>query len=240
MNQLQVKGLIFDYGGTIDTSAVHWSEVLWNGYQHFQVPVSKQQFREAYVHGERTLDKSSLIQPEHNFLDLLNIKVDVETKYLVDHGYYMQAEPLRKACSNNIARYCYNHVLNVLQTVRPVLQRLAERYPMVLVTNFYGNIHAVLDDFQLPFFQEVIESAVVGIRKPDPQIFRLGVETLGLVPADVAVIGDSYSKDIVPAKALGCQTVWFKGVGWTDEQSEGESADIIIDKFQFLEQVLLF
>ena len=62
-----IKGLIFDYGGTIDTPAVHWSEVLWEGYGFCSVPVTKAQFREAYVHGERTLATQPLIRPEHDF-----------------------------------------------------------------------------------------------------------------------------------------------------------------------------
>ena len=27
------KALIFDYGGTLDTNALHWSHVLWEAYQ---------------------------------------------------------------------------------------------------------------------------------------------------------------------------------------------------------------
>jgi len=236
-----IKGLIFDYGGTIDTASVHWSEVLWQGYQHVAVPVSKEQFREAYVHGERTLAKYPLIRPEHNFLDLLRIKVDIEIRYLVDQGWLpnVQCSMFNVQCSmvNAIARFCYDYVLKVLETSRPVLLRLSERYPMVLVSNFYGNIHTILADFQLPFFREVIESAVVGVRKPDPRIFQMGVDALGLQPHEVAVIGDSYDKDIVPAKSIGCQTIWFKGIGWNNEQPDGTAADVIIDHFTALEAI---
>ncbi len=28
-----IKGIIFDYGGTIDTGGDHWSEVIWHAYQ---------------------------------------------------------------------------------------------------------------------------------------------------------------------------------------------------------------
>lgn len=45
--------LLLDYGGTLDTNARHWAHVLWDGYQHCNVPVSESQFREAYVFGER-------------------------------------------------------------------------------------------------------------------------------------------------------------------------------------------
>ena len=100
---------------------------------------------------------------------------------------------------------------------------------MVLVSNFYGNIHCVLREMGMEgIFQEVIESAVVGVRKPDPQIFMLGCKALQMEPAEVTVVGDSYDKDIVPAHSIGCQTVWFKGPGWTDEEPDGKAATRII------------
>ena len=71
---------------------------------------------------------------------------------------------------------------------------------MVLVSNFYGNIHQVLNEFDLDgLFDSIIESAVVGVRKPDPAIFTLGVKALGMAAEDTVVVGDSYTKDIVPA-----------------------------------------
>ena len=47
--KFELKGIIFDYGGTIDTNSRHWAEVLLEKYQLFQVPVTKEEFREAYV-----------------------------------------------------------------------------------------------------------------------------------------------------------------------------------------------
>ena len=83
-----VKGVIFDYGGTIDTNSRHWAEVLWSKYEEFQVPVDKASFREAYVHGERTLARVPLVKPEHNFHDVLRIKTDIQVKYLVEQGTF--------------------------------------------------------------------------------------------------------------------------------------------------------
>ena len=75
----------------------------------------------------------------------------------------------------------------------------------------------------------MVESAVVGVRKPDPRIFSIGVERLGMEPAEVAVVGDSYAKDIAPAKAVGCRTVWMRGEGWGgDEPVETPAADFTI------------
>ena len=74
----------------------------------------------------------------------------------------------------------------------------------------------------------MIESAVVGVRKPDPQIFTLGVKALGIKPEEAVVVGDSYDKDIMPAKAAGCRAVWLKGEGWTDETHDESLPDAII------------
>ena len=221
-----IQGIIFDYGGTIDTNAVHWSEVLWMGYEHVEIPVSKEDFRQSYVVAERALAKHPYIQPHHNFLDLLTIKCELETKDLVERGVWNVCKTERKEKSDAVAIYCYQHVLEVLGVSRPVIAHLAKQYPLVLVSNFYGNIETILKDFQLEYFQRVIESAVVGVRKPDPQIFQMGVEALRKVtgksakelPAeDILVVGDSYSKDILPATKVGCQTVWIKGLGWGEE-----------------------
>ena len=45
----KVKGILFDYGGTIDSDGLHWAEVIWTVYQEREVPVSKEVFREAYL-----------------------------------------------------------------------------------------------------------------------------------------------------------------------------------------------
>ncbi|MCD8301727.1 MAG: HAD family hydrolase [Prevotellaceae bacterium] len=213
-----IRGIIFDYGGTLDTNSLHWSEVLWQGYQSAEVPVTEQQFRDSYVFAERELARHPYIKPEHNFLDLLRIKVDIETRNLVAVQAWAASEAIRAAKSEAIALYCYRFVLEVLKVSRPVVEELSRRYPLVLVSNFYGNIGAVLQDFSLQYFQSVIESSVVGVRKPDPQIFRLGVEALGFEPQEVVVVGDSFSKDIVPAHSLGCQTVWMRGKGWGEKE----------------------
>ncbi|MDE6535681.1 MAG: HAD family hydrolase [Muribaculaceae bacterium] len=210
MNWKTIKGIIFDYGGTLDSRGVHWSEVLWAGWQHAGVDVTKEQFREAYVHAERALAKSPIILPEDNFLTLLRKKVKIELEFL---GLYSP-----ESCET-IAQYCYQAAKECIEESRPVLDALSERYPLVLVSNFYGNVSAVLADFDLlRYFPKIIESAVVGVRKPDPAIFQLGVDALGLPAQEVLVVGDSLKKDILPAESIGCQTAWLKGKGWTSDE----------------------
>lgn len=232
-----LKGVIFDYGGTIDSRGVHWSEVIWDGYCDAGVNVTKEQFRECYVFAERELAKVRHILPHHNFHDLLLIKMRIELDYLANQELLDKSliEPL----AEKIALFCYNAARSSVEEARPVLEALHSRYPMVLVSNFYGNVESVLADFDLRrYFKSIIESAVVGVRKPDPQIFRLGVDALGLEPKDVLVIGDSYKKDIVPAESIGCHVAWIKGKGWTADEDAQMHPNIIKNLSEILDVAL--
>ena len=83
----------------------------------------------------------------------------------------------------------YERTVEQTSKSRKVLQALKDRgLPLVLVSNFYGNMSVVLREFGFDgLFLQVIESAVVG---------------------------DSLDKDIIPAQEAGCQTVWLRGEGW--------------------------
>ena len=222
----EIEGIIFDYGGTIDSRGEHWSEVIWNAYIKAQVLPVKDDFREAYVFAERELARTKHILPEHNFNDLLNIKIEIELQYLASRGLFPAVQIESK--SKEIANYCYQSARDCVEEARPVLDALKRRYPLVLVSNFYGNVEAVLKDFNLLcYFDRIIESAVVGVRKPDPRIFELGLQALGLPAKKVLVIGESYKKDILPAESLGCKVLWLKGRGWTPEEDAQVHPNII-------------
>ncbi len=226
-----IKGYIFDYGGTLDTGGQHWGKVIWHAYEHLQVPVSETDFRDAYVHAERTLGKNPIIQPDFTFYKTLETKIRLQLEYL-------QTSYITPLTSYIIPLTSYLYEATVAETSksREVLLSLKKQYPMVLVSNFYGNIATVLKEFKLDgIFDTIIESAVVGVRKPDPQIFTLGVEALGMQPYEVVVVGDSMDKDIIPASKAGCHTVWFKGEGWTnDPVDESPAGKVITDLTQLL------
>ena len=222
----KVKGLIFDYGGTLDTGGDHWSEIIWDAYVKAGVAVDKAEFREAYVYAERELARERHILPAHDFHDMLLIKMRIELQWLAQNGHFPPALVEDKA--QEIAATCYESARDTVNEASPVLEKLSEKYPIVLVSNFYGNIETVLEDFGIrKYFEAIIESAVMGVRKPDPRIFEHGVKALGLLPEQTLVIGDSYRKDIVPAESIGCQAIWLKGKGWTQEEDEVLHPNII-------------
>ena len=220
------RGYIFDYGGTLDTGGCHWGRMFWHAYRELDVPVSEPQFREAYVYAERTLGRTPLISPDFTFRRTLEVKVELQLRALASTDLIGPIGPIGLISPiAPIVDYLYAAVLRHTAHSREALRQLDG--PKVLVSNFYGNMSTVLREFCLDdLFDAVVESAVVGIRKPDPRIFLLGIEALALQPGEVTVVGDSLEKDIVPAHAAGCRTVWLKGGQWTAGSS---GADVAAD-----------
>ena len=236
-----VKGIIFDYGGTLDTAGCHWGKMLWRAYERQQVPVTEEQFRDAYVFGERALGRNPIIRPDDTFHRTLSTKIRLEMEHLCTQGAWDATETEFKAKHQAVLNDLYAETKRTTAHSADVLRDLHKRYPMVLVSNFYGNIACVLREFGLEkFFLDIVESAVVGIRKPDPKIFTLGVEALNthhpspITPQEILVVGDSFYKDILPAQKAGCKTAWFKGEGWTSEEYDESIPDLIINDLQEL------
>lgn len=238
-----MKAILFDYGATLDTFGQHWGMVIWHGYEYLGIPVTEAQYREAYVYGERTLGNKEIIRKTDTFLTTLKVKIDLQFDFLRESGAWLP-EPVKCAEKHDaLVEYLYSGLQRNMEHTRQVLPQLREKgIPMALVSNFYGNVETVLEEMQIrDFFCDVIESAQVGIRKPDPRLYALGVEALrkNVLPqqiqeSDILVVGDSISKDILPAKSLGCKTAWFKGEGWKKEPVDETTPDFVIRDLQEL------
>lgn len=233
--EICIRGLLLDYGGTIDSGGRHWANVIWEGYQAAKVPVSEKDFREAYVYAERYLAAHPVVLPEDDFHTLLDKKVRIELRHLEETkgGAWVDK-------AEEVAAYCYQYARKETRKVSKVLEQLCTKYHMVMVTNFYGNMHAVLRDFGLDrYFEHIVESAVVGVRKPDPAIWKMGVEALGLPAGEVCAMGDSFDKDIESSHSAGCHTIWLKGEEWKPKQHDEKLPDAIITDIEQLPSALL-
>lgn len=243
-----MTAILFDYGATLDTFGQHWGMVIWHSYEHLGIPVTEAQYRDAYVYGERTLGSKEIIRKTDTFLTTLDVKIDLQFDFLRDSGAWLPEPGERKAKHDALVEYLYSGLQRNMSHTRQILSQLRDKgIPMALVSNFYGNVETVLEEMQIrDFFCDVIESAQVGIRKPDPRLYALGVEALRKIilprqmqESDVLVVGDSISKDILPAKSLGCKTAWFKGEGWKKEPVDETIPDFVIKDLQDIINIII-
>jgi putative hydrolase of the HAD superfamily len=78
-----------------------------------------------------------------------------------------------------------------------------------------------------PRFDVAVFSAVVGVRKPHPDIYRAAYEPLGVTAPDCVFVGDGGSRELTGAAALGMRALRLEsdGLGQVDPDVEwtGES-----------------
>jgi putative hydrolase of the HAD superfamily len=91
-----------------------------------------------------------------------------------------------------------------------------------VVSNFYGNLERILVDADMStLFGAIVDSAVVGVSKPDAEIFSLALARLGLAPGEALFVGDSLEKDVLPARECGLRAVLLAPVERTCELPPG-------------------
>jgi putative hydrolase of the HAD superfamily len=91
----------------------------------------------------------------------------------------------------------------------PVLQRLRARgYRLAIVSNWDGTL---LDEIRAAglagYFDTVLDSTVVGSRKPETRMFEIACAVTGVDPAEAVHVGDSPGADLVGALAAGIRPV---------------------------------
>lgn len=96
------------------------------------------------------------------------------------------------------------------EEIKPTLGALARQYRLAVLSNFNhpAYIAAMLEHFGLTtFFSAVVVSGAVGLRKPNPAMFELVLNRLGVTAAMSVMIGDNPTEDMRGAQAAGCHTV---------------------------------
>jgi len=234
-----VTTVLFDYGGTLDTAARHWSYVLHEGFSRAGLVMKQEAFRPAYVFAERALARYPYIRPEDNFLSLLRKKVAIEVEFLIRSGVWRPASYGEQArLVETVALYCDSYARCHVRRSEKTLASLATRYNLVVVSNFYGNLGTILHSYGIAkYFNALVESARVGVRKPSPLIWRMGAEAARANVDECLAVGDSFGKDVLPAHELGCQTVWFEGEEWEKADCDTSIPAHVIHS---LEELLLY
>jgi len=95
-----------------------------------------------------------------------------------------------------------------------LLAELRERgFELGVVSNGCGNVENLCVDFgYAPFLSVIVDSRRIGVSKPDPAIFVHAAEKIGRNPGEIMMVGDSFDRDIRPAKQIGMKTAWLEGI----------------------------
>ena len=117
-------------------------------------------------------------------------------------------DKLRAICHE--MTYQYRQVKGLRHVVEggvEVIHTLHRRgYKLGIISNLIGEEEIpnwLREDGLEPYFDAVVLSSVCHIRKPDPQMYLMGCQQLGLRPEQCASVADNLNRDITGAKAAG-------------------------------------
>ncbi|MGE5362796.1 MAG: HAD family hydrolase [Bacteroidota bacterium] len=233
---MKTKAILFDFGGTIDTGGVHWYEKFWKLYSDSGIVIDRNIFRDAFSYSEKQMHQRN--NAHLSFFDTYFLKISFQISYLKQFGMLSYIEDVEQF-SANFALLCQSEVETHIGKISELLSQLHSRYMMAIVSNYYGNLGLICKKFSIDkYFESIIDSAVAGVRKPDPGIFSLALEQLNISPPNAYAIGDSYEKDIAPAKLAGCRTIWLRNKGWHNTE-DASSADLVIHDLAEIKDILL-
>jgi len=84
----------------------------------------------------------------------------------------------------------------------------ARGYRVSCLSNSDGTVERLLADADLlPLLDDVVDSGVVGFEKPDPRIFGLAAERLGVATDAVVYVGDLHALDVVGPHGAGMHAI---------------------------------
>jgi putative hydrolase of the HAD superfamily len=71
-----------------------------------------------------------------------------------------------------------------------------------------------------PFVDVLVVSEEAGIAKPDPGIFQIALDRLGIRAEETVMVGDSWANDIVGARRAAIRAVWFNPRGLAKPEAD--------------------
>jgi beta-phosphoglucomutase len=212
-----VEAIIFDMDGVLVDS------------EPFHIEIEKRQF---------ALNNINVSEEEHH--QYMGVASDVMWREIVSrHSLNIPAEILvEQNRTENIRYFSEIAEIPVMSGLVDILEKFQQKdFPMAVASSSFPEvILLILEKTGLrKYFQVVVSSEEAGKSKPEPDVFLLAAQKLGIKPAHCMVVEDSFN-GIEAAHAAGMSCVAYQGTG-ADPKNQKE-ADAVIKHFAQLEMML--
>ena len=111
--------------------------------------------------------------------------------------------------------YWSPRIVRLVPGTMELLEYLKPNYHLHLVTNGFQEVqHTKLSGSGMePYFETLTVSVEVGVKKPNPEIFRYALQKAGATAEESLMIGDEMAVDIDGARAAGIDQILFNPSG---------------------------
>lgn len=196
------RAVLFDFGGTLDAAGLPWKERVFRLYREAGVAVAAERFDLLFYGADDAL--VGAVSPKLSFRETVR-------RLVTGVGAALHADD---ELSERLAARFVDDALATIDANTGLLARLARRYRLGIVSNFYGNLATVCQETGIrPLVSVIVDSNQVGWSKPDPRIFRCALDELGVKPEEAAFVGDSLTRDMMGARGVAMPHIWLIGEG---------------------------
>jgi len=172
-------------------------------------------FKPVYSYCEQTDTEVPLEEPFRQFLAKLGIQAD-DPQLIQD----ALADFLRPEIES---WKLYPDTIMLLSALKDMDLKLG----LVSNASDYTVITVIIDRLNIArFFDAVVTSAQLKLRKPKPEIFKKALLSLGVNSSEVVMVGDTVKGDIAGAKNLGMKAILVKRA--KSEMEEGPAPDAVV------------
>lgn len=198
---LAARAVLFDLGGTLDGDGAHWLDRFYRIYEKAGAAFPRAHIREAFDYAERKASQDAAMMQAH-FDGMVALHVRWQFENLASDDRQLETEVHQAFVAETGA---------VTSRSAALLAELRGRgFVLGVLSNGCGNTEVLCRDFGFsPYLEVVLDSRSVGLSKPDPHFFLHAAGQLGIAPADILMVGDSFARDIAPAKEIGMRTAWL-------------------------------
>lgn len=199
---MTIEIVFFDAGETLLTPNPSWSEKSADVLRERGHSVSVEQLREAWRHSgqhfQNAADDGVMFslsrEASHHFWTSLYHDM-LEHLGIDDDG---APEVLYETFSNPSNYMLFSDVIPTLDALK------ARGVVLGVISNFEAWLRDMLGKLGIThYFETIVISGEVNLEKPDPGIFKLGLEEAGVAPEAAVYIGDTPHFDAAPATELG-------------------------------------
>jgi HAD superfamily hydrolase (TIGR01549 family) len=210
---LAFDAVLFDLGGTLIYFDGDWNEIL---------PQADVALLRVLQSAGLELDEQSFLTDFRRHLELYYRERETEfiehtTLYVLrtlldERGFSQVPEPTLRLALD--AMYAVTQTRwKVEPDAVPMLAELKDQgYRLGLISNAGDDddVQVLVDQAQLrPYFDTIVTSAALGIRKPNPRIFHEVLAPWGIPPARAAMVGDTLGADVLGAQNAGIFSIWI-------------------------------
>jgi FMN hydrolase / 5-amino-6-(5-phospho-D-ribitylamino)uracil phosphatase len=199
MSRRTPEVVLFDFGGTLDSDGIPWKQRFYPIYQAEGIEWDFATFEVFFQAADDSLTEQTLGDVGYRVTLLEQVARVLRAGDRSDD-----------VLAHRIAERFHQESLSCLARNKGMLQELSKRYRLGIVSNFYGNLEFLCREIgYAELFDTVIDSARIGIAKPNAAIFEAALQRLVCSPTQAVFIGDNPLRDMAPAKALRMPHIWL-------------------------------